>query len=186
VTYQEIKNAELWTRKSGMGSHQSPQMKKDEWLTPPYILKALGEFHLDPCSPKNRPWDTAKKHYTIDDNGLMQKWDGRVWLNPPYGHNTSKWLAKLANHGNGIALIFSRTETKTFFSYVWNMAHALFFFKGRLYFYHSNGQKSPNNAGAPSALVAYGEENAVCLAELDLLGQYIHLRQEYLKNAKPQ
>ena len=23
----------------------------DEWLTPPYIIKELGEFDLDPCSP---------------------------------------------------------------------------------------------------------------------------------------
>jgi len=28
---------------------------KDEWLTPPYIIKALGEFDLDPCAPINRP-----------------------------------------------------------------------------------------------------------------------------------
>jgi hypothetical protein len=38
---------------------------KDEWLTPPEIIKSLGEFDLDPCSPINRPWDTAKNHYTI-------------------------------------------------------------------------------------------------------------------------
>ena len=31
-----------------------------EWLTPPYVLDALGEFDLDPCSPVVRPWDTAK------------------------------------------------------------------------------------------------------------------------------
>ena len=32
----------------------------DEWLTPPYIIKELGEFDLDPCSPHpdKRPWDT--------------------------------------------------------------------------------------------------------------------------------
>ena len=31
---------------------------KDEWLTPPEIIKSLGEFDLDPCSPINRPWAT--------------------------------------------------------------------------------------------------------------------------------
>lgn len=35
----------------GMGSHQSATMTKDEWLTPPSILMALGQFDLDPCSP---------------------------------------------------------------------------------------------------------------------------------------
>ena len=56
---------------------------KDEWLTPPELVSALGKFDLDPCSPINRPWDTAKKHYTILDDGLTQPWDGKVWCNPP-------------------------------------------------------------------------------------------------------
>jgi hypothetical protein len=58
---------------------------KDEWLTPPGLIRGLGEFDLDPCSPIKRPWNTAKHHYSIDDNGLQKKWFGRVWLNPPYG-----------------------------------------------------------------------------------------------------
>ena len=28
---------------------------KDEWLTPLEIIRALGEFDLDPCSPVRRP-----------------------------------------------------------------------------------------------------------------------------------
>lgn len=41
----------------GMGSHQSAAMLKDEWLTPPEIIQALGgpeSFDLDPCAPINR------------------------------------------------------------------------------------------------------------------------------------
>ena len=56
--------------RKGIGSHQSANMKTDEWLTPPSILKALGHFDLDPCASKNRPWNTAGVHYTIDDDGL--------------------------------------------------------------------------------------------------------------------
>ena len=33
----------------GMGSHQSANMQNDEWLTPPHILDALGQFDLDPA-----------------------------------------------------------------------------------------------------------------------------------------
>ncbi len=46
---------------NGMGSHQSPRMKTDEWLTPPCILEALGPFDLDPCAVAGpfRPWPTA-------------------------------------------------------------------------------------------------------------------------------
>ena len=51
----------------GIGGHNRTDCKED-WLTPPEILAALGEFDLDPCSPIPRPWDTARKHYTVADN----------------------------------------------------------------------------------------------------------------------
>ena len=105
-------------------SHERTTQKED-WLTPPWLLEKLGEFDLDPCSPVDRPWDTAAKHYTIADNGLNQPWEGRVWLNPPYGRQTIQWVRRLACHGNGIALIFARTETSIFFPWVWDRADAL-------------------------------------------------------------
>lgn len=52
---------------------------KEEWLTPPSIIKSLGDFDLDPCSPINRPWDTAKKHFNVNDDGLAQNWGGSVF-----------------------------------------------------------------------------------------------------------
>ena len=154
----------------GMGSHQSSRMIKDEWLTPPDILSALGPFDLDPCAPENRPWDTAKIHYTKDDNGLMLPWEGRVWCNPPYGNHTHLWLSRCAKHGNAIALIFARTETKTFFRHVWEKADAILFIKDRLYFYDTEGKKANANAGAPSCLVAYGPQNVRALASSGIPG----------------
>lgn len=158
-----------------MGSHQSARMLKDEWLTPPDIIKGLGSFDLDPCSPVNRPWDTADRHYTIEDDGLMQPWSGRVWLNPPYGREATAWLDKLGGHGNGIALIFARTETEMFFSQVWDKADALLFLRGRLYFHHVSGEKAAANAGAPSVLIAYGAENVKALARVKEWGKLIIL-----------
>lgn len=165
--------------KSGMSSHQSVAMIKDEWLTPPYILRALGRFDLDPCAPVSRPWQTAVNHFTIEDNGLLQNWFGRVWLNPPYGAQTHEWLSKLVNHGNGIALIFARTETKMFFECVWSQAHALLFLKGRLFFHHADGTQASGNGGAPSVLVAYGERNALALKNSGLAGQFIQLNNNH-------
>jgi hypothetical protein len=165
------------TRKiSGMGSHQSHCMGKEEWLTPPEIIKDLGVFDLDPCSPVNRPWDTAVDHYTVNDDGLSKKWFGFVWCNPPYGAQTGKWLKKLSEHGSGVALIFARTETKMFFDYVWNKAHALLFIKGRLYFHHVDGRRASSNAGAPSVLVGYGREAADRLSSSKIKGKFIELR----------
>lgn len=159
-------------------THESPYKgNKDEWLTPLSLINSLGIFDLDPCSPIDRPWDTAKKHYNINDDGLMQKWEGRVWLNPPYGPQTGEWLQKLLKHGNGIALIFARTETRAFFNYVWNGSDAALFIKGRVSFYHVDGT-SGGPASAPSVLVAYGDNNVESLKEVRHLGKFIDLRMQ--------
>ena len=148
---------------------------KEEWLTPPEIIKALGEFDLDPCAPVNRPWETAKLHYTINDNGLIKYWQGRVWCNPPYGNKTEQWIRKMAYHGNGIALIFARTETKIFFNWIWYNATAIMFLKGRLTFYNIDGTKPNYSAGAPSCLIAYGKGNAEILKNCGLVGKFLYL-----------
>jgi hypothetical protein len=162
----------------GIGGHHSPRMKNDEWLTPPELIKKLGTFDLDPCAPIYRPWDTAKFHYTIIEDGLSKEWFGRVWLNPPYGKETGKWLNKLVKHGNGIALVFARTETEMFFDYIWSRADGLLFLKGRLYFYHVNGEKAKSNSGAPSVLVAYGQNNVNALKRVSDLGQLVLLKNQ--------
>lgn len=68
-----------------MKKHQSTIGKNDEWLTPPEIIKALGDygFDLDPCAPVVSPFITARKCFTIEDDGLSKDWFGRVWLNHP-------------------------------------------------------------------------------------------------------
>jgi hypothetical protein len=157
------------------GHHRAFEGLKDEWLTPPEIVKALGPFDLDPCSPINRPWPTANNHFTIEDDGLSKSWAGSVWLNPPYGPHTLKWMEKLAKHGDGIALIFARTETEIFFQAVWGKATAILFIYGRLHFYDVEGKRASNNSGAPSVLIAYGHESAKRLKNSGIQGFYVDL-----------
>lgn len=160
---------------SKMFSHDRVADGKDEWLTPPEVIAACGPFDLDPCSPVARPWPTAAKHLTIDDDGLAAQWDPGdfVWCNPPYGRETYRWLRKLAAHpGGGIGLIFARTETAGFFGEVWSEADALLFLRGRLYFRNVDGSKS-GAAGAPSVLLAYGELATRRLAASGLDGAYV-------------
>lgn len=162
-----------------MGGHQSAAMLKDEWLTPPSILNALGVFDLDPCAPADgrRPWDTARQHYSVEQNGLAQPWHGRAWVNPPYGLEAARWLERLAEHGDGIALIFARTETAMFFDHVWDKADALLFLRGRLHFHHVDGTRAAANAGAPSVLVAYGESNVEALRQSGIAGRLVVLKE---------
>lgn len=143
----------------GLSGHQSAAMKNDEWLTPPEIMAKLGQFDLDPCSPINRPWATATKHFTVEDDGLNQVWSGRVWCNPPFGREAVKWLRRMARHYNGIALIPARTETAMFYETVWGKADGVLFLKGRPHFHFVDGRKAAFNSGAPICLVAYGAEN---------------------------
>lgn len=147
---------------------------KEDWLTPPEILHALGPFDIDPCSPMDKPWDTAAKHYTLADNGLNQAWHGRVWLNPPYGNQTEQWMQRLAQHGDGVALIFARTETASFFPWVWDYAKALLFLRGRVHFYTKEGRRG-GAAGAPSVLVAYGDRNVEALVRSGIDGKLVRL-----------
>lgn len=156
-------------------SHENRKDGKDEWLTPPEIIKSLGKFDLDPCSPIIRPWDTAKIHYSEIDDGLSKNWTGRVFCNPPYKTST-KWLKKCSEHKNAIVLIFVRTETKNWFNYIWDYADAILFLKGRITFLHVDGSKPKNAGGAPSCLIAYGQNNVLALQNSKIKGKLILLK----------
>lgn len=170
----------------GLSSHQSSNMKNDEWLTPPEIIRSLGLFDLDPCSPIIRPWQTASNHFTISDNGLDLPWHGRVWLNPPFGREAVKWLRRLVAHGNGIALVPARTETAMFYECVWGVADAILFIKGRPHFHYVDGNRAPFNSGAPIVLVAYGHQNVTSL-RASKLGTTLEIpnTKYQIPNAKP-
>lgn len=147
-----------------------------DWLTPPHIINSLGKFDLDPCTPDIMPWVTAERRYTKEDDGLSKEWEGRVWMNPPYDKEVlNKWLKKLSEHGNGITLIFNRTETNYFFESIWNKADAVLFIKGRIHFYKVDGTKG-GPAGCGSVLIAYGEENVIALENSNIDGKLIRLK----------
>lgn len=173
----------------------STEKGKDEWLTPPELVTSIGDFDLDPCQPVNPPFTHAKKGYNILDNGLLQKWEGRVFCNPPYGNECGKWLKKCADHGNAVALVFARTETDMFFRHVWNKASGIIFIKGRIKFIEWNVKNiipglfntkndvsvngvlgtSKSNAGAPSVLISYGIECADLLEKTNIPGKFLRL-----------
>lgn len=157
-------------RGGGMGGHSLPSEGASiEWYTPPGIFEALGlRFDLDPCAPPGGlPWIPADRFYSIEDEGLTQAWAGRVWMNPPYGRHTAAWMRRLAAHGDGIALVFARCETEWWHETI-PSAHAVCLIRGRLTFVDRHGRPGRTNAGAPSALVAYGRECAQAIARANL------------------
>jgi hypothetical protein len=156
-----------------------------EWLTPPAIIAALGPFGLDPCAPIAQPFPTARRTFTVLDNGLIQDWDqDRVWLNPPYSSNIiGRWLARMAEHDRGTALINASTDSAAFAHFVWERATALLFMRGRITFLKPDGMPALRKDGRrlanndkPSVLCAYGKEDANILAVCGIAGQFVPLR----------
>lgn len=157
---------------SSLTGHQRPHRgATDVWLTPPHIIAALGPFDLDPCAaPRPRPWPTAAQHVTLPCDGLTWDWDGFVWCNPPFGPDAEAWLWKMGEHGNGIALVPARTETRWFIRTVWERADAVLFLYGRPHFHHPDGTRGKANSGAPICLIGYGAEAVRRLKESGLEG----------------
>lgn len=155
-------------------THESAAAETVEWYTPPHVFAALGlVFGLDPCHPAARlPWVPAYETYHLPDDGLALPWFGSVWCNPPYGPETARWLKRMHEHRNGVALVFARTDARWFHDYA-VPADALCFVQGRLKFVGPDGKPKPgkdgkvSSAGAGSLLIAWGEE---CAAALDGCG----------------
>jgi DNA N-6-adenine-methyltransferase (Dam) len=152
-------------------THESQAAKSIEWYTPPSIFEGLKtQFSMDVCAPEGGlPWIPALHFLSKKDNGLTTPWYGTVWCNPSYGKETPLWLAKLKEHGNGLALVFSRTDCKWFFDYVVK-SDAILFLKGRVKFVDGNGDSGNSGAGNGSMLVAYGEEGKQILEKCNLQG----------------
>lgn len=177
-------------RKGGFAQHEQTIGKKQEYITPKYIIDALGgwqNFDLDPCACDAPPWRTARTTFTIHDDGLSQVWPKHkfIFLNPPYHRkHVGDWMQKMNDHQNGIALVFVRTDTDWFFNHVWGKSDAQLWLKRRVVFYDRNGKTHKDKkgrdcgAGAPSILLAYGEEAVRRLENCDLNGriEYTHGR----------
>lgn len=114
--------------------------KKIEWYTPLDLLEQvrsfLGEIDLDPARPDA-------------DNGLMQTWRGRVFLNPPYGRHIKKWIDKaLSDPVDELVLLVPSSTSAPWFQPLFK--HTVCFIRGRLKFRDPEGIKP---AGAPFASV---------------------------------
>lgn len=130
------------------------------------------------CAPMRPLWRTARVMYNKEQDGLKQKWEGRVWLNPPYSRPTIEhFITRMVEHNNGIALLFNRLDNKMFQNVVFPKAKGILFMKGRIKFHREDGTigESP---GCGSILVAFGEENAETLRSSNIEGRYIQVNQE--------
>ena len=125
----------------------------DEWPTPQDFFDKLNEefhFTLDVCAtPENAK---CPRYYTKRENGLLQKWEGVCWMNPPYGREIGQWVKKAYESAIGgatvVCLLPARTDTSWWHDYC--MKGEVRFIRGRLKF----GGAS-ENAPFPSAVVIF-------------------------------
>lgn len=141
----------------GAQSRADLQTGEMEWFTPAeYIERArqtLGEIDLDPAScDLAQQIIEAKKYHTLEDDGLKQKWKGRVWLNPPYAGPliaafSDKMLESIKSGDVPAAVMLTNAYTETsWFHGLANAAAALCFTRGRIKFESPHGEKcSPTN-----------------------------------------
>jgi hypothetical protein len=132
--------------------------ESDEWYTPAYIFDALGvTFDLDVAAPHGGPRHVPATAY-LDalQCGLSKPWAGLVWMNPPFGHQSTKraWLARFFDHGNGIALMPDRTSAPWWQEFA-PKADAVLFCNGKIKFERPDGSIG-DSPGTGTCLFAAG------------------------------
>ena len=118
-----------------------------EYYTPPELLEKVYQvmpITLDPASPP-LPTVRAEKYYTKEQNGLLQPWEGNVFLNPPYGRATHLWINKLVMEykalrtQNCILLIHAKTDTQ-WFKKIAEISAEICCIEGRISFLNPSGK----------------------------------------------
>ena len=115
-------------------------------------LNSKYHFTLDVCATEA---DTkCERHYSPEEDGLAQEWEGVCWMNPPYGRNvTGKWVKKAVEESQKgctvVSLLPARTDVAWWHDYVIPYGE-ITFVRGRLKF---GGSK--DNAPFPSAVVVF-------------------------------
>jgi hypothetical protein len=114
----------------------------DDFLTPPELVWAMGDFDLDPCGSQRQDVSIAARSYRFpEDNGLLLPWHGSVFVNPPFSELQS-WVDRFILHGNGVLLVPARVEVSWFWK-LWHSCDAIFLSKGPIKYLCPEGKSPP-------------------------------------------
>lgn len=98
----------------------------------------------------------------------------RVFCNPPYSQPLlTNFCERFIENGNGVLLIFARTDNKDF-QRLLNKCDAVLFMRQRIRFYLPDGSRG-GSAGCGSALFAIGKDNVLALEQSGINGVLVNL-----------
>lgn len=140
--------------------HLSIIKVKDDYETPYEIYyNACQDFKIFPKLDVSATATNSKcaNYYTPDEDGLTKDWNKTFWCNPPYS-KVADFMKKAYYDSKkfqveGICLIFAKTDTKFWHSFIEGKAE-VHFIKGRIKFL-KHGFKTKNSAPYPSCFVIY-------------------------------
>lgn len=133
--------------------------KTNEWYTPPWVMEKvralIGDIELDPASSERANEIVRAKRYYTKNRKLnpvdpldMKIWKAdTVWLNPPYGRDTGKWVNKLVGEWSvrsvkKACLLVNAVPDRRWFLPLWDFP-MVFFYK-RIRFLNSKGEEQSN------------------------------------------
>lgn len=127
-----------------------------EYRTPEYILDVVRSFfggviELDPATSPDNP-TKARKFFTKETDGLSQDWSKTgVFVNPPYGKELRKWVAKIGEEARKGHEIVALLPGQRFETRYWQrdilipQLGAIVFIRGRVSFLDSDGIPRKSN-----------------------------------------
>lgn len=116
--------------------------KRLDWETPDPLFRLaeslFGPFTIDVCATASNT--KCERYFSPEQDGLAQSWSGeRCWLNPPYGNEIVKWVAKAHRecslwHGSYVVgLLPVRSDTAWWHNHVM-LASQIVLIEGRVKF----------------------------------------------------
>lgn len=146
-----------------MSLHEQSVGATSEWYTPPYVFEALGvRFDWDVAMPDPvLRWIPADG--SIYANSLEFRWEGFIWMNPPFGGRNAliPWLEKFTAHGNGVCLVPDRTSAPWWQTFAPKM-HRILFVSPKIKFIGRDGNPGCSPAQG-TALMALGDRGTAAL-----------------------
>ncbi len=139
----------------------------NEWYTPAKYLDAardvLGKIDIDPASSEAAQKNVrATKYYSPENDGLVQEWHGRVWLNPPYAQPLiTEFVSKMAiewraGHVQAAIMLTHNYTDTAFFHLAATSCTAICFTRGRIQFEDTKGERASPTQG--QAFFYFGDD----------------------------